>query len=114
MVKIKIQKYLDALNPDLGFIFNKRKDFEESVAHVNDTISAYIDGEEEKAQRIFPHYFEKYKTDGIDYNLYVGASLVQNQEYNPSNNCCEATASTPSKGSSRNKVPTVTATIGTP
>ena len=82
-VELKIKKYRDALNGDLGFVYNKRKDFEDSVAHVNDVISAYIDSEEEKAQHIFPHYFEKYKTDGVDYNLYVGASLVQNEEYNP-------------------------------
>jgi hypothetical protein len=82
-VKNKIKKYRQALDAELGFVYNKRKDFEDSVAQVNDVISAYIDKEEEKAQAIFPHYFEKYKTDGVDYNMYVGASLVENRPFNP-------------------------------
>jgi hypothetical protein len=81
-VESRIKVYRDALDADLGFVYNKRRDFEESLAHINDTISAYIDAEEEKAQKMFPHYFEKYKTDGVDYNIYVGPSLVENQEFN--------------------------------
>ena len=30
----------------------------------------------------FPHYFEKYRTDGIEYNAYIGQSLVKNLLYN--------------------------------
>ncbi len=82
-VQKKIKKYCDALDPNLGFVYNKRKDFEESVARINDTISAFIDSEEDKAQEMFPHYFEKYKTDGVDYNIYIGASLVENRDFNP-------------------------------
>jgi len=82
-VENKIKAYQKALDPDLGFVYNKRKDFDQTVAQINDTISAYIETEEEKAQSMFPHYFEKYKTDGVDYNIYVGSSLVENQEFNP-------------------------------
>ena len=31
---------------------------------------------------MFPHYFERYKTDGVDYNMYIGQSLVKNDKYN--------------------------------
>jgi hypothetical protein len=82
-VENKIKAYQKALDPDLGFVYNKRKDFDQTVAQINDTISAYIETEEEKAQSMFPHYFEKYKTDGVDYNIYVGSSLVENLEFNP-------------------------------
>jgi hypothetical protein len=34
------------------------------------------------AQAMFPHYFEKQRTDGVDYSIYVGASLVDGQAYN--------------------------------
>ena len=82
-VKSRIKAYRDALDPGLGFVYNKRRDFELSVAQINETISAYIETEEEKAQSMFPHYFEKYKTDGVDYNIYIGSSLVEDQEFNP-------------------------------
>ncbi len=32
---------------------------------------------------MFPHYFEKQKTDGVDYQIYVGASLLENDGYDP-------------------------------
>ena len=31
---------------------------------------------------MFPHYFERYKTDGVEYNMYIGGSLVNDQEFN--------------------------------
>ena len=30
---------------------------------------------------MFPHYFERYKTDGVDYNMYIGQSLINNKKY---------------------------------
>jgi GAF domain-containing protein len=77
----KIQAYRSALDPQLGIIYCKRKDFEESVARINDTISDYLDEEEEKAQAMFPHYFEKHKTDGVDHGIYIGASLVEDGKF---------------------------------
>ena len=32
---------------------------------------------------MFPHYFERYKTDGVEYNMYIGASLVNNRGFDP-------------------------------
>jgi hypothetical protein len=32
---------------------------------------------------MYPHFFEMFKTDGVDYNLYVGASLVEKRAYDP-------------------------------
>src|SRR5947207_2474293 len=46
-------------------------------------ISSYLDLEEEAAQDIFPHYFEKQKTDGVDHQIYVGGSLVEDGRFDP-------------------------------
>jgi hypothetical protein len=77
----KIAAYRTALDPNLGVLYRRRKDFEESVTLINETISAYLDEEEGKAQAMFPHYFEKHKTDGVDYGIYIGASLVENGKF---------------------------------
>lgn len=77
-----IQKYNESVDNKLGFIYKRRKEFEESVAKLNDTISNYIDEEQEKVQVLYPHYFEKYKTDGVDHSIYVGASLAENGKFN--------------------------------
>jgi hypothetical protein len=78
----KADQYIQALDPVLGVVYQKRSEFEESLTLINETISAYIEEEEDLAQSMFPHYFEKYKTDGIEYNIYIGASLVESGNYN--------------------------------
>jgi GAF domain-containing protein len=77
-VRERIAAYRTALDPRVGTIYRRRKEYEESVALINDAISTYLDAEQEMAQAMFPHYFEKQRTDGIDYSIYVGASLVEN------------------------------------
>jgi hypothetical protein len=32
---------------------------------------------------MYPHYFERYQTDGVDYNIYVGGSLVETGGFDP-------------------------------
>jgi len=70
-----VRTYADALDSDLKVVYRKRSAFEESVATLNDHLSAYLDKEEADAQNVYPHYFEKHQTDGLDYLIYVGASM---------------------------------------
>jgi len=76
-----IEKYFQKMDPELGVRYHKRKNFEESLTEINDHISEILDQEQEKAQAVFPHYYEKYRTDGIEYNAYIGQSLVKDLEY---------------------------------
>lgn len=78
-----VQSYFDKLDPDLHVLYKKRKDFENSLTLINDKVSEIIDSEQVKAQSVFPHYFEKYRTDGLEYNGYIGQSLVNNLKYSP-------------------------------
>jgi hypothetical protein len=82
-VRGAIEAYRGALDPRLGAVYSQRRIFEESVTRIADTISSYLDLEEEAAQDIFPHYFEKQKTDGVDHQIYVGASLVEDGRFDP-------------------------------
>jgi len=79
----KVNQYNEKLDGNLGFVYSRRRDFEESLAMINDQMANYLDRQQEKAQKIYPHYFEKYKTDGVEYNMYVGQSLVKKQNYSP-------------------------------
>jgi hypothetical protein len=76
-----IRDYRAALDPELGMIYDKRRDFDSSVTMLTDAISLYMDKEQEHAQNIFPHYFEKYKTDGVDHSMYIGASMAPQQKF---------------------------------
>ncbi len=75
----KINAYENALDPVAGMVYDKRKDYEESVFQVNQALSAYLEQEDSLIQKDFPHYFEKRQTDGVDYMMYIGASMNKNQ-----------------------------------
>ena len=78
-----ITKYKDSLDPELKMIYKRRKDFEDSLAMINSCVIQCLDKEQEKAQQMYPHYFEKYRTDGVEHNIYLGEAITQNQDYNP-------------------------------
>jgi GAF domain-containing protein len=73
--------YRVTLDPGLGTVYQQRRHYEESMTLVTDTISAYLDAEEALAQSMFPHYFERQRTDGVDHTLYVGRSLVEDGQF---------------------------------
>ncbi|PYN44100.1 MAG: GAF domain-containing protein, partial [Candidatus Rokuibacteriota bacterium] len=66
-----------------GTVYDRRRLFEESVTRVADGISSYLDLEEQTAQTMFPHYFEKQKTDGVDHQIYIGAALLEDGRFDP-------------------------------
>ena len=78
-----VQAYRSALDPTLHMVYRSRKAYEESVALINDAVAAYLEREDDRAQEMYPHYFERYQTDGVDYNIYVGDSLVENGGFDP-------------------------------
>ena len=76
-VQKAIQAYQRAVDPKTGFVYARRRDYEESVAAINEVLSRYVDAADQKMQDTFPHYFERHQTDGVDYMMYIGASMVQ-------------------------------------
>ncbi len=73
--------YKSQLDPNFGVVYQKRKDYEESVTRINTAISDYLELEDERTQKMVPHYFEKYKTDGVQFELYAGQSVLQRGQF---------------------------------
>jgi hypothetical protein len=80
-VRGRIEAYRAAIDPQLGAVVAKRRGFDESVTLLNETISSYLDMEERAAQDVCAHYFEKQRTDGVDYSIYAGASLLEDNGF---------------------------------
>ena len=78
-----VEEYQAMLDPELKVIYDKRKKYEDSITRINEIIQDVIDGQQDKAQDMFPHYFEKYKTDGIEYNMYIGQTIAPRLDYDP-------------------------------
>lgn len=76
-----IASYRNQLDPVFGVVYKRRKAFEESLALINKTITNYLDEAQRTAQEMFPHYFEKYQTDGIEFTLYLGSALTRDKQF---------------------------------
>lgn len=76
-----LQKYFDYLDPHLNIVYRRRKAYEQSVSRLNKEIADFVEKEDAAKQKVLPHFFEKYTTDGVEYNLYIGQSLLQNGKF---------------------------------
>lgn len=70
-------RYIAHLDSDYNIIYKERKRFEVSVAQLNRLLSNFIEVQDQEMQQILPHYFEKYQTDGVEFNIYLGQSLLE-------------------------------------
>ncbi len=76
-----IKYYFKSVDPDNGHLYHHRREFDESLSQINSNIIRYLETEEEKVQSFYPHYFEKYKTDGVEYNIYIGESIAAGKPF---------------------------------
>ena len=82
-VRERIDTYRAKVDPGIGLVYARRREFDESVTLINEAVSSYIDLEEQAAQGMFSHYFEKQKTDGVDYTIYLGGALREDGGFDP-------------------------------
>ena len=76
-----VDNYFTALDKNIGMIYHHRKQFEESISTINEQVSRFVDREQISVQQIFPHYFERYVTDGVEFNIYIGQTLSPRKKF---------------------------------
>ncbi len=81
-LKAHVEDYESKIDEASGVIYNTRNNYDDTVQSINESLSAFIDGKQRDAQKIFPHYFERFKTDGVEHNIYVGASIAPDIDFN--------------------------------
>jgi hypothetical protein len=64
-----------------GSFHISRRRYENTVSIINDEVAKILDQEQLHAQKIFPHYYERFKTDGVEHNLYIGASISPKRSF---------------------------------
>ncbi|MDH3649722.1 MAG: GAF domain-containing protein, partial [Saprospiraceae bacterium] len=82
-LKRLVAEFHKRIDPKVGMIYEDRRIYEETVHKINEQISTSFEKAQITAQKMFPHYFERYKTDGVEYNMYIGQSLVNGREFQP-------------------------------
>ncbi len=76
-----LEDYMPVIRSEAGVLYKSRKAYERSLKLLNETISSRLLTVQEALQEVFPHYFEKYETDGVEYNIYIGDSLVKHRKF---------------------------------
>ena len=78
-----ITQYFMEVSSPVDMLYKHRKDFDESITQINMAVSRFIDHEQRHAQKMYPHYFERFVTDGVDFNIYVGQSINPDHPFDP-------------------------------
>jgi len=71
------KEYQKMTDPNLEIITTRRRNYEDSMRMINQTIVTVLDQEEAAMQKVLPHYFERYQTDGVSYDLFLGNALLK-------------------------------------
>lgn len=79
----KITDYFKSLDSKVKMVYESRKSFDDTLTAINKQMANLLDEKQAKAQEFFPHYFERFKTDGVEHNMYIGASISPKHPYNP-------------------------------
>ena len=80
-VKNEVEHYFSSLDPQIGMVYHHRKEYEQSISKLNDTLAHFVDREQAAAQKVYPHYFERYVTDGLEFNIYMGQSITPRKKF---------------------------------
>ncbi|MEO9892138.1 GAF domain-containing protein [Aurantibacter sp.] len=78
-----IESYEEKIDADTNSYYDHRKNYDESVMIINKKLASVIDKKQSNAQEMYPHFFERYKTDGVEHNMYIGDSITGERSYEP-------------------------------
>ncbi|MBT8178095.1 MAG: GAF domain-containing protein, partial [Eudoraea sp.] len=76
-----IRIYEGMIDGHTNTYYDHRKNYDESVMQINQELAEVLDQKQLGAQKMFPHYFERYKTDGVEHNMYIGESIAGDQQF---------------------------------
>jgi hypothetical protein len=76
-LKEDIDDYFSKIDEDLNVIYFYRKHYDDTVKLINTNMSSLLDEKQIEAQKMYPHFFERFKTDGVEHNMYIGESITK-------------------------------------
>lgn len=81
-LKEDVEDYFSKVDADLDVVYYYRKYYDDTVKLINTNMSSIIDEKQVEAQKMYPHFFERFKTDGVEHNIYIGESITKNDSFN--------------------------------
>jgi len=81
-MQAEIQNYFKKLDTHLDLIYFYRKNYDDTISLINKNMALLLDQKQVEAQEMYPHYFERYKTDGVEHNMYIGEAITKEKSFN--------------------------------
>ena len=78
-----IDKYFNDIDDKTHTIYHHRKNYDVTISSINKEMAGLLDQKQVEAQLMYPHYFERFKTDGVEHNMYIGESITKEDSFNP-------------------------------
>lgn len=78
-----VTDYHKQLDSKTELVYQFRKKFDDSLSSVNKFLADILDKRQEEQQQRFPFYYERFKTDGVEHNMYIGSSIEPELTYDP-------------------------------
>ncbi|MBT8257825.1 MAG: GAF domain-containing protein, partial [Bacteroidia bacterium] len=78
----EITSYFNEIDEKLDVLYKHRKDYDDTISLINRKMSELLDDKQIEAQEMYPHFYERYKTDGVEHNLYIGESITKDENFN--------------------------------
>jgi len=82
-LKVEIETYYENIDDTVKVVYKHRKQYDDTVAIINKEMASLLDKKQVKAQKMYPHYYERFKTDGVEHNMYIGESITKEDSFNP-------------------------------
>lgn len=76
-----LQKYADQLDEKYQRFWNQRRKYDLAIQTINKSLTEILDYEQQAVQSVYPHYFERFRSDGVEHNLFIGSSITPKQIY---------------------------------
>jgi len=70
-----VDTYFKSIEPGKGRAWQYRQQLEDSMQTINNAVNNYLDLMNAELQKAYPCYFEKFRTDGVEYDIYIGQSI---------------------------------------
>ena len=76
-----IKNYFREVDQQASSLYQYRNEYEQTMQVNNNAVLNSLNAEEKTIQESYPHYFEKYKTDGVEYTIYMGQSIAPDSKF---------------------------------
>ena len=80
-ISLSISQYEARIDTVTESYYDHRRNYDESVMQINKKLATVMDKKQEDAQAMYPHYFERFKTDGVEHNMYIGNSITKEDDF---------------------------------